>query len=116
MGKRTPTFIVSYTNEIGGCENPLEAAKECLKGITDKEALTFDVLNCTTQERTTVDLLEDDEDAVLPSEPSESDKTKMEMVVLLRQIVSDLSSMDNDELSKFEKNLLRDTKKILAKV
>jgi len=114
--KKPVSFVVTYTNDIGGVDNPLDAAKECLKGIVDKEALTFDVFNNTTKERTTVDLLEEDEDAVLPSEPSKAEKLSNEMIELLHRVQSDLNSMDSDELSKFEKNLLRDTNKILKKL
>lgn len=114
--KKSVSFVVTYTNDIGGVDTPLEAAKECLDGILNQGARVFEVKNNTTGETVTVDLDEEDEDAVLPSEPSEQEKNYNEMVLLLRRVVGDLLSMELDELSKFEKQLLRDSKKILGKL
>lgn len=125
--KNNLSFTVTYTNDIGGVETPLEAAKECLDGIMNQGQRTFEVLNNTTKETVTVDLEEEEEDAVLPAgtvqalneiekEIKQEEKMRLEMIALLRRVQSDLNSMDSDELSKFEKNLLRDTNKILKKV
>jgi hypothetical protein len=127
--KNNLSFVVTYTNDIGGVSTPLEAAKECLDGILNQGARTFEVLNNTTGEKVSVDLEEDDEDAVLPLNSTtkailqeakdaveKEEKLHLEMIELLRRVQSDLNSMDSDELSKFEKNLLRDTNKILKKI
>lgn len=49
-------------------ENPLGAAKEILKWIeSGAHRMTYDVIDEETDEAFTVDLSEDDEDAVLPN-------------------------------------------------
>lgn len=60
------TFKVIYENELYSAENPLDAAKSVRKDIIDGEALMFTVINEQTGEKFSVDLFEDDEDAVLP--------------------------------------------------
>lgn len=65
-----PTFTVSLTFEGLDAKNPLEAAKKIVEWLKDEndgaENMTFDVKNETTGEAFTVDLAEEDEDAVLP--------------------------------------------------
>jgi hypothetical protein len=125
--KNKLSFVVTYTNDIGGVSTPLEAAKECLDGILNQGQRTFEVLNNTTGEKVTVDLEEDDEDAVLPAgtiealneiekEIKQEEKIRLEMIVFLRRVQSDLNSMEMDEMTKFEKNLLRDANRILNKI
>ena len=46
-------------------ENPLEVAKTIAKWCNDANTFTYDVVNEETDEAFTVDLSEDDEDAVL---------------------------------------------------
>jgi hypothetical protein len=66
-----PTFKVSLTFEGLDAKNPLEAAKKIVEWLKDEndgaENMTFDVENETTGEKFTVDLAENDEDAVLPN-------------------------------------------------
>lgn len=61
-----PTFKVIYENELYSAENPLDAAKSVRKDIIDSDVLMFTVINEQTGEKFSVDLSEDDEDAVLP--------------------------------------------------
>ncbi len=65
-----PTFKVSLMFEGVDAKNPLEAAKQIVKWLKDQEDgaenMTYDVINESTDEKFTVDLAEDDEDAVLP--------------------------------------------------
>jgi hypothetical protein len=69
VGNR-PTFKVSLTFEGVDGKNPLAVAKEVVKWLKDEEDgaenMTFDVVNEVTGEKFTVDLAEEDEDAVLP--------------------------------------------------
>lgn len=67
-----PTFKVSLTFEGVTAENPLEAAKQIVKWLQDQEGgaenMTYDVINEVSKEAFTVDLAEEDEDAVLPND------------------------------------------------
>lgn len=66
-----PTFKVSLVFEGVDAKNPLEAAKQIVKWLKDQEDgaenMTYDVVNEATNEVFTVDLAEQDEDAVLPN-------------------------------------------------
>jgi hypothetical protein len=63
----------SYSVTLGGfdcieAKNPLEAVKQVLKMIQESaDGMIYDVENEETNEKFTVDLSEDDEDAVLPN-------------------------------------------------
>lgn len=59
-----PTFTVTYENELYSANDPLEAAKDVRNDIINGEALMFTVVNETTGEKFSVDLDEEDEDAV----------------------------------------------------
>lgn len=65
------SFKVSLVFEGVCAKNPLEAAKQIVKWLKDQEDgaenMTYDVVNEATEEAFTVDLAEDDEDAVLPN-------------------------------------------------
>ena len=60
-------FLIKFTQEIEA-ESPLEAAREAVISIMEKEATIFLVKNDETKECFSVDFAEDDEDAVLPLE------------------------------------------------
>ena len=71
-----PTFKVSLTFECVDAKNPLEAAKTVLAWLLNTsgndflggaERMIYDVVNEETEEAFTVDLSEEDEDAVLPN-------------------------------------------------
>ena len=66
-----PTFKVTLTFEGLDAKNPLEAAKKIVEWLKDEndgaEFMTYDVVNEVTNEAFTVDLAEEDEDAVLPN-------------------------------------------------
>jgi hypothetical protein len=63
-----PTFTVTLTFECVDGRNPLEASKKIVDWIKDGvDDMTFDVINETTNEKFTVDLSEEDENAVLPN-------------------------------------------------
>jgi hypothetical protein len=62
-------FLIKFTQEIEA-ESPLEAVKEAVFSIMEKEATIFLVKNEDTRECFSVDFVEDDEDAVLPLEES----------------------------------------------
>lgn len=62
------TYTVSLTFTDIDAKNPLEATKTILKWIEDGgNKMIFDVIDETTNDKFTVDLSEDDEDAVLPN-------------------------------------------------
>ena len=65
--KNAPSFKVSLTFEGITGNNPLEVAKTIAKWCNDANTFTYDVVNEETGEAFTVDLSEDDEDAVLPN-------------------------------------------------
>ena len=63
----TPTFEVVLRFTDIDAKNPLEASKKILKWIQDDaDAMIYEVQNELTKEKWTVDLSEDDDDAVLP--------------------------------------------------
>ena len=63
-----PTFTVSLTFTDIDAKDPLKAVKKILKWIEEEaDAMIYDVTNEVTNEKFTVDLSEDDEDAVLPN-------------------------------------------------
>ena len=64
------TFTVSVTFTDMVSKNPLEAAKKACKWLLDNndaKTMVYDVMDEITGEKFTVDLSEDDEDAVLPN-------------------------------------------------
>lgn len=62
------TFKVTLTFESIYAENPLQAAKMIAEWCRESaNEMTFDVINEETEEAFTVDLAEEDEDAVLPN-------------------------------------------------
>ena len=63
------TWTVSVTFTDMRANNPLDAAKKACKWLLENEdakTMTYDVMDEETNEKFTVDLSEDDEDAVLP--------------------------------------------------
>ena len=101
-----PTFKVSLVFEGVTAENPLEAAKQIVKWLQDQqtgaESMTYDVINEATSEAFTVDLLEDDEDAVLPNDGIEELKAKHEKVrrVLMDSGCAEYGDVIIDEISE----------------
>jgi len=66
--KKTFTVSVTFTDMVS--KNPLEAAKKACKWLLDNndaKTMVYDVMDEETGEKFTVDLSEDDEDAVLPN-------------------------------------------------
>lgn len=61
------SFKVSLTFDGITGKNPLEVAKTIAKWCEDANTFTYDVVNEETGEAFTVDLSEEDEDAVLPN-------------------------------------------------
>lgn len=62
------SFTVSVRFETVDAETPLEAAKEIAKWLlVDADTFVYDVMDEETQNNVTVDLSEEDEDAVLPN-------------------------------------------------
>ena len=85
-------------------ENPLEAVKKIIGWIKDDgvDDMVFTVTNEQTDERHTVDMSEEEEDAVLPLTPDKATQDLVDMV--LEQIKKDVASGDVtaiDELLKF---------------
>ena len=61
------SFKVSITFDGIEAENPLEAAKKIVEWLKDgAENMIFDVMDEATEDAFTVDLAEEDNDAVLP--------------------------------------------------
>ena len=63
----TPTFEVVLRFTDIDAKNPLEATKKILKWLSEADAMIYEVENEETHEKWTVDLSENDEDAVLPN-------------------------------------------------
>lgn len=61
------TYSVSLTFTDIQADNPLEAAKTILKWLVDAETMIYDVEDELTGNKFTVDLSEDDDNAVLPN-------------------------------------------------
>jgi len=63
-----PTFTVRLEFTDIDAKNPLEATKKIVEWIEQNlDDMVFDVINEVTDEKFTVDLAEEDEDAVLPN-------------------------------------------------
>ena len=63
-----PTFTVSVTFDNVDAKNPLEAAKMIAKWLKDDaDTMIYDIENELSNDKHTVDLSEDDDDAVLPN-------------------------------------------------
>lgn len=59
-------YKVEWENEVGDRKGgPLEAAKDCLYDLQNREALGFTITDLKTGRKYSVDLNEEDEDAVL---------------------------------------------------
>ena len=63
----TPTFEVVLRFTDIDAKNPLEATKKILKWLSEADAMIYEVENEETHEKWTVDLSEEDENAVLPN-------------------------------------------------
>jgi serine protease inhibitor len=64
--KKSYSVSLTFTDILA--ENPLEATKKILKWIEeDANTMIYDVIDEETNDKFTVDLSEDDEDAVLPN-------------------------------------------------
>ena len=65
---KKPTYSVSVTFNVVDAKNPLEAAKTIAKWLKDDaDSMVFDIENELTKDKFTVDLSENDADAVLPN-------------------------------------------------
>ena len=62
---KTYTISVTFTDMVA--DNPLDAAKKACKWLEDKDTMIYDVIDEDTNDKFTVDLSEEDEDAVLPN-------------------------------------------------
>ena len=62
------TYSVSLTFTDIQAKNPLEATKKILKWLSEADAMIYDVEDELTGNKFTVDLSEDDENAVLPND------------------------------------------------
>ncbi len=68
MSKNKTTYTVSLTFTDIDANNPLEATKKILKWIEDRgNKMIYDVQDELSKDKFTVDLSEEDEDAVLPN-------------------------------------------------
>ena len=66
--EKNKSFKVTLTFDCIYAKNPLEAAKMIAEWCKESaDEMTFDVINEETEEAFTVDLAEEDEDAVLPN-------------------------------------------------
>jgi serine protease inhibitor len=64
--KKSYSVSLTFTDILA--ENPLEATKKILKWIEENaNTMIYDVIDEETNDKFTVDLSEDDEDAVLPN-------------------------------------------------
>lgn len=64
--KKSYSVSLTFTDILA--KNPLEATKKILKWIEeDANTMIYDVIDEETNDKFTVDLSEDDEDAVLPN-------------------------------------------------
>ena len=66
---RNSTYTVSITFNAIDAKTPLEAAKLIAKWLKDDaDSMVYDIENELTKGKFTVDLAENDEDAVLPND------------------------------------------------
>ena len=59
------TYTIKWEQELYNSENPLEAAKNCLRDIQNGDSLCFTVIDEATGKEYSVDLSEDDSEAVM---------------------------------------------------
>ncbi len=62
-----PTFTISLTFTDINAKNPLEAVNTIIEWLEDARTMCYDVTNELTGEKFTVDMAEDEENAVLPN-------------------------------------------------
>lgn len=65
-GGTVMSYTIIYEQEANDAKSPLEAVKWTLDGIMNGEALMFTVTDNKTGKQYSVDLQEEDEDAVIP--------------------------------------------------
>jgi hypothetical protein len=94
----TQTYSVSLTFTDIDAKNPLEATKKILKWLSEADAMVYDVTNELTQEKFTVDLSEDDADAVLPNNDNPM-FIKNKLIDDIQKIVKEFGSFSTADIS-----------------
>ena len=94
----TQTYSVNLTFTDIDAKNPLEATKKILNWLSEADAMVYDVTNELTQEKFTVDLSEDDADAVLPNNDNPT-FIKNKLIDDIQKIVKDFGSFSTADIS-----------------
>lgn len=93
----TPTYKVTLTFEGVDAKNPLEATKKILKWLEDANTMTYDVEDELTGNKFTVDLAEDEEDAVLPNNDNPVIQ-KNKLIADIQKIVREFGSFTTADI------------------
>ena len=92
------TYSISLTFTDISANNPLEAVKKILDWLEDANTMIYDVEDELTQEKFTVDLSEDDADAVLPNNDNPT-FIKNKLIDDIQKIVKDFGSFSTADIS-----------------
>ena len=96
-----PKFKIIYEQEQYAALSPLDAAKKIRQDIIDGEALCFTVINEETNEEFSVDLGEEDDNAVYKINYLNDNTEKDEIATLIKNITGSVlgSSSFNEEIT-----------------
>ena len=92
-----PTYKVTLTFEGVDAKNPLAAAKKIVEWLEDANTMTYDVEDELTGNKFTVDLAEDDEDAVLPNNDNPVIQ-KNRLIADIQKIVKEFGSFTTADI------------------
>lgn len=92
-----PTYKVTLTFEGVDAKNPLAAAKKIVEWLEDANTMTYDVEDELTGNKFTVDLAEDDEDAVLPNNDNPVIQ-KNRLIADIQKIIGEFGSFNTSDI------------------
>jgi hypothetical protein len=92
------TFTVSLTFGSVDAKNPLEAVKTILKWLEYDSEMVYDVTNELTGEKFTVDMAEDEENAVLPNNEN-PELIKKNLIADIQKIIREFGSFTTADIN-----------------
>jgi hypothetical protein len=93
-----PTFTISLTFTDIVAKNPLEAVNTIIEWLEDARTMIYDVTNELTGEKFTVDMAEDEENAVLPNNEN-PELIKKNLIDDIQKIVKEFGSFTTADIS-----------------
>jgi len=93
-----PTFTISLTFTDIVAKNPLEAVNTIIEWLEDARTMIYDVTNELTGEKFTVDMAEDEENAVLPNNEN-PELIKKNLIADIQKIIGEFGSFTTADIS-----------------